>query len=89
MGIQLFLLIISFLFKKNFKNKFKYKKLQKCHKTYPHCICLLQLKYILKNSNLKKKLFLNIFPPLPFTGFTDFTGKFHFFYQFTGKFKTR
>ncbi len=31
--------------KKNKKNKCKYKKLQKCCKTYPHCICLLQLPY--------------------------------------------
>jgi hypothetical protein len=26
---------------------------------------------------------------LPFTGFTDLTGKFHYFYHFTDKFKTQ
>jgi hypothetical protein len=30
-----------------------------------------------------------IFQFLPFTDFTDFTGKFHFIYHFTGKFKSR
>ncbi len=46
---------------------------------------------IIYQKKLFKKSFLlfNIFPPLPFTGFTNFNGKYHLFYIFTGKFKTQ
>jgi hypothetical protein len=42
-----------------------------------------------KTKNLLKVILFNIFATLPFTSFTDFTGKFHYFYHFTSKFKTR
>ena len=47
------------------------------------------MKYNQQKVNYLKVLFLNLFSPLPFTGFTDFTGKLHYFYHFTSKFKTR
>ena len=45
---------------------------------YIPTVCLPQLKYNLKKVAVKN-IFFNMFPPLPFTGFTNFTGKFHFF----------
>jgi hypothetical protein len=38
---------------------------------------------------IKFRVQQTIFQFLPFTGFTNFTGKFHFIYYFTGKFKSR
>jgi hypothetical protein len=88
MGIQLFFNNF-FSYQKKFFNKFYFiRNFKNVKKHIPTVFVYCSLSIIYKKITLKN-LFLNIFPPLPFTGFTDVTGKFHFFNRFTGKFKSR
>ena len=88
--VESFFELIFFSFNKKERIKINWNSIRNLKKVTLHIptIFLSQLKYNLQKSYCLKNQFFNIFPSLPFTGFTDFTSKFHFFYQFTRKFKT-